>query len=67
MTLLPSSQAFLTQERLCSFDLSDDKILKLIRSLNVRKAYGYDDMSIIMIKICDKSLVKSLINLFQNY
>ena len=55
----------MTQERLCSLDLNDDKILKLIRSLNVQKVYEYD-MSIRMIKICGKSLVKPLIMLFQN-
>ena len=65
-SVFPSRQEILTQERLCSFDFSDDEILKLIRSLNVQKARGHDDISIRMIKICDKSLVKSLIILFQN-
>ena len=65
--VLPLSQKFLTQERLCSLDFSNDEILKLIRSLNVHKAHGHDDISIRMIKICDKSLVKPLIILFQNY
>ena len=65
-SVLPSNQEFLTQERLCSIDLSNDEILRLIRSLNVHKAHGHDDISIRMIKICDKSLVKPLIILFQN-
>ena len=32
-SVLPSNQEFLIQERLCLIDLSDDEILKLIRSL----------------------------------
>ena len=65
-SVLPSNQEFLTQERLYSIDLSNDEILKLIRSLNVHKAHGHDDISIRMKKIYDKSLVKPLIMLFQN-
>ena len=65
-SVLPSSQEFLTEERLCLLDFSNDKILKLIRSLNVHKAREHDDKSIRMIKICDKSSVMPLIILFQN-
>ena len=45
-SVLPSSREFLTQERLISFDFSNDEILKLIRPLNVHKAQGHDDVSI---------------------
>ena len=65
-SVLPSRQEFLTEEKLCSLNFSNDEILKLIRSLNVHKAHGHDDISIRMIKICDKSLIKPLIILFQN-
>ena len=65
-SVLPSSQEFLIRERLCSLDFSNDEILKLIRSLNVHKAHGHDDIPITMIKLCDKSLVKSLIISFQD-
>lgn len=41
-SVLPSSQEFLTQERLCSLGFSNDEVLKLIRSLNVHKADGRD-------------------------
>ena len=50
------NQIFLTESRLNS----EDGILKVIRALNISKAHGYDDISIRMIKICDKSLTKSL-------
>ena len=63
---LPSNQIFLTQSRLSSLDFSEDEILKIIRALNIHKAHGHDDISIRMIKICDKSLLKPLIILFQN-
>ena len=64
-SVLPSDQTFLTQPRLTSLDFSEE-ILKIIRALNIHKAHGHDDISIRMIKICDKSLLKPLIFLFQN-
>ena len=63
---LPNSQIFLTQSRLSSLDFNEDEALKIIRSLNIYKAHGHDDISIRMIKICDKSLLKPLTILFQN-
>ena len=63
---LPSNQIFLTQSPLSFIDFSEDEILKIIRALNIYKAHGHDDISIRMIKICDKSLLKPLIILFQN-
>lgn len=65
-SVLLSSQTFLTQARLYLLDFSNDKILKLIRSLNIHKAHSHKDISIRIIKICGKSLLKPLIILFQN-
>ena len=65
-TVLPSNQTFLTRSRLTTLDFSEKKILKIIRALNIHEAHGYDDISIRMIKINDKSLLKPLILLFQN-
>ena len=65
-SMLPTNQMFLTEARLQSFDLNEDKILKIIRALNVNKAHGHDGISIRMIKICDKSILKPLLTLFQN-
>ena len=56
-SVLPSNQTFLTQSRLTSLDFSEEKILKIIRALNIHEAHGHDDISIRMIKICDKSLL----------
>ena len=63
---IPINQIFLTQSRLSSLDFNEDEILKIIRVLNIHKAHGHDDISIRMIKICDKSLLKPLTILFQN-
>ena len=57
---------FLIQSRLNYKDFNEDEILKIIRALNIRKAHGHDDISIRMIKICDKSLLKPLMLLFEN-
>ena len=37
-----------------------------MRALNINKGHGYDDISIRVIKVCDKSLLKPLILLFKN-
>ena len=63
---IPTNQIFLTQSRLSSLDFNEDKTLKIIRALNIHQAHGHDDISIRMIKICDKSLLKLLTILFQN-
>ena len=65
-SVLPFNQRFLTQSRLTSLDFNEEEILKIIRALNIHKARGHDDISIRIIKICDKSLLKPLILLFQN-
>ena len=44
--VLPVNQIFLTQSRLSSLDFNEDKILKIIRALNIYKAHGYDDVTI---------------------
>ena len=57
----PVNQMFLTQNRLNSIDFNEDEVLKIIRALNIRKGHGLDDISIRMINICDKSLLKPVI------
>ena len=57
-SVLPINQTFVTQSRLTSLDFSKQEILKIIRALNILKTHGHDDISLRMIKICDKSLLK---------
>ena len=64
---LPTYQIFLTQSELVSLDFNERELLQIIRALNINKAHGHDDISIRMIKTCDKSLLKPLIVLFRNW
>ena len=57
---------FLTRSRLNSINFNEEEMLKIVRALNIHKAHGHDDISIRMIKICDKSLLKPLTLLFEN-
>ena len=57
---LPSSFDFYSQSRLSSLNIFEDNILKIVRALNVNKAHGHNEISVIMIKICDEALVKPL-------
>ena len=56
-SVLLSSHRFLTRARLYLLDFSHDVILKLIRSLNIHKVHDHNDISIRIIKICDRSLL----------
>ena len=50
---------------LTAFQMSDEKILRIIRSLNPSKAYGWDDISARMIKMCDHAIVPPLRMIFE--
>ena len=65
-SVLPKSQTALTQSILCTLHFDEEELMKIIRNLNVHKAHGYDDISLRVIKICDKSILKPLILLFEN-
>ena len=54
-----------TNASLSSISFTNQDILKIIHSLNINKAHGYDDISIKLLKICDSSIVRPLINNFQ--
>ena len=64
--VLPIHQKSLTQSRLVSSDFDEDEILNIIRTLNIHKTHGHDDISIRMIKTWDKFFLKPLIFLFQS-
>ena len=42
-----------------------EKVLKLIRSLDSKKAHGCDDISVSMLKICDTEIVEPLCLIFE--
>lgn len=64
--MLPTTISHRTEARLTLFDFEDEDIFKIIRSLNISKAYGYDDILIRMIKAWDLALVKALSMIFIN-
>ena len=49
-----------------SIVINGDNVLKLIRSLDVNKSHGSDQISIRMLKICDSSLIKPLTIIFNS-
>ena len=65
-SVLPIYQKFLTQSKLISLDFNEDEILKIIRALDIQKAHGHDNISNKKKKFCEKSLLKTIILLFQN-
>ena len=63
---LSEYQTYITVTKLSSFHIEDEEIYKLIRTLDINKAHGHDEVSIRMLKLCDKSIVKSLSIIFKN-
>ena len=57
--MLPD-KSYLTASSLESVTISGSDILKTIRSLDIKKAHGHDDISIRMLKICDDAIVELL-------
>ena len=45
---------------LSSVEITGEKVLSIIRSLDHKKAHGWDDISINMIKLCDIEIIKPL-------
>ena len=55
---LPENQTSITETKLSSFDIEDEDIYKIIKTLVINKAHGRDEVSIRMLNLCDKSIVK---------
>ena len=64
-SVLPD-KCYLTASSLESVTISGSNILKTIRSLDIDKAHGHDDISIRMLNICDSAIVEPLKILFVN-
>ena len=60
------SQTYITDSEFSSLQFEDEDIIKTIRSLNINKAHGHDDISIRMLKICDLAVTKPLSIIFRN-
>ena len=63
---LPENQSYITETKLSCFDLEDEDIYKIIKTYDINKAHGHDDVSIRMLKLCERSIVKPLSIIFKN-
>ena len=52
--------------RLSSINFNNVNILKIIKSLNVNKVHGHNNISIRMIKLCGQPVAKPLSIIFKN-
>ena len=63
---LPTDQAPYTASLLSSIDIKESDILNILKSLDANKAHGHDDISIRMLKLSQKSILKPLKLIFEN-
>ena len=63
---LPNTNIFPQNHSFSSINIDENKILKLIRSLDINKSHGHDNISARMLKLCDNSIVKPLMLIFNN-
>ena len=62
---LPKSNTYHTENRLNDITFDNEKLLKIIQSLDANKAHGYDGISIRMLKLGSPSIIKPLSIIFQ--
>ena len=63
---IPENQTYTTNTKLSFIKFENKDIINIIRSLNVDKAHGHDNISIRMLKICDTAIVEPLSIIFNN-
>ena len=63
---MPSKFTYMTDERIQSITFSESDVIKIIRTLDVNKAHGHDNISVRMIKLCINSVAHPLTLIFQN-
>ena len=57
----------ITENRLSDSIVNNDKIMRIIQSLDLNKVHEYDDISVRMIKLSSPYVIKLLTIIFQNY
>ena len=62
----PKSNRYQTKNRV-NDTFANEKLLKIIQSLDVNKAHGYDGISIKMLKLSSPSIINPLFIIFQKY
>ena len=63
---VPKSNTYHAENRLNDITFDNEKLLKIIQSLDANKAHGYDGISIRMLKLGSPSIIKPLSIIFQN-
>ena len=63
---IPANLTKLTDKSLIDLDINIEDILKIFHKLDINKAHGHDMISIRMLKICQQSICKPLLIIFQN-
>ena len=63
---LPENQTYIVETKLSSFNIEGEDICKIIKTLDINKAHRHDEVSIRMLKLCDKNIVKPLFIIFNN-
>ena len=63
---LPENQTYITETKLSSFDIEDEDICKILNTLYIKKTHGYDEVSMRVLKLCDKIIIKPLSIIFKN-
>ena len=65
-SVLPGEFTCITEERIQSMTFSESDVIKIIRTLEVNKAQGHDNISVRIIKFCINSVAHPLTFIFQN-
>ena len=65
-SVIPNLSECWSMNRLASIVFNDESILKIIRTLDLNKALGHDDISIRMIELCDKCIISTLSLIYEN-
>ena len=62
----PNFLEYDSEARLSEINFTNEKILKILRSLVINKAHGHDDASISAMKLNDQSIIAPQFLIFQN-
>ena len=63
---LTGNQTYITETKLSSFNIEDEDVCKIIKTLDINKLHGHDEVPIRILKLCDKSIEKPLSIIFSN-
>ena len=54
---LPENQIYVIETKQSSFNIEDEDIYRIVKTIDINKAHGHDEVSLKMLKLCDKSIV----------